>query len=371
MNYPIVILGGYGTTGAIISRLFIEHTSYNIVIGGRSEEKGNELCSKLNLSSGTKRAVFERVDCGNNDDLRRIFKGKKLIINSASVSEYTEGILNVALESKVDFMDIQYSTYKNEILEKEKERILQSGIRYLTDGGFHPGLPSAMIRHLASRYTALESANVFSTLKVNWKALNLSQSTIDEFFRELLDFKPTFFQDSQWKTDFSYNKSFEFSRGDFNETCYPMYFDELKTLPDIYPSLKEMGFFIGGFNPIVNNILLMPMYMVAKVFGKISHKFLEKIFLYGLTHFSNPPYYTEIAIEANGLDGELRIRSTFTLTHDDAYVLTAVPAFACALQLLDGTISQKGLLFQGLAVETEKFFSNISQLGITSGLKQK
>lgn len=371
MKYPIVILGGYGTTGTIISRLFLENTSYNIIIAGRNPQKGTALCKVLNEHYTTERAIFKNVDCKDSEGLVELFRDRKLIINASSASEYTESILNATTRMRSDIMDIQYSNFKNSILLENKEKILNSGIRWLTDAGFHPGLPSAMIRYIGSKYTSLESANVFSILKVDWKSLDLSQSTIDEFFKELLSFQPLSYREGEWRDDISFTKTFEFTSELGKQSCYPMYFEELKSIPELYPTLKETGFFIGGFNPIVDNVLLVPVYIFAKMIGKISYKILEKIFYYGLREFTSPPYYTEIALEADGIDGDLRIRRTMSLSHESAYYLTAVPAFASALQLLDGTIKEKGLLYQGLCVDTEKFFTTISSLHIKMELRQK
>ena len=58
------------------------------------------------------------------------------------------------------------------------------------------------------------------------------------------------------------------------------------------------------------------------------------------------------------------------LAHDDAYVLTAVPAVACLLQYLNGSIQQPGLWFQANVVEPIQFFKDIERLGVSIRLSE-
>ncbi|NNE46042.1 MAG: hypothetical protein HKN37_05210 [Rhodothermales bacterium] len=46
------------------------------------------------------------------------------------------------------------------------------------------------------------------------------------------------------------------------------------------------------------------------------------------------------------------------------YWFTAIPAFACLLQWLDGTIRKPGLWLQGTAVEPDRFMVDLGRLGI-------
>jgi saccharopine dehydrogenase (NAD+, L-lysine-forming) len=53
-----------------------------------------------------------------------------------------------------------------------------------------------------------------------------------------------------------------------------------------------------------------------------------------------------------------------TLSHEDGYLLTAVPVVACLLQYLKSTIRQPGLWFQANIVEPKEFLEDMKRMGI-------
>jgi hypothetical protein len=74
-----------------------------------------------------------------------------------------------------------------------------TGCCFITDGGFHPGLPAALVRYTAPYFDRLEKANVGSVLKQDWANLTLPDDTIIELIEEINDFEPLFFKDGCWK----------------------------------------------------------------------------------------------------------------------------------------------------------------------------
>jgi len=43
---------------------------------------------------------------------------------------------------------------------------------FIADGGFHPGLPAALVRYVAPHFDRLEKANVGSVINVDWASLD-------------------------------------------------------------------------------------------------------------------------------------------------------------------------------------------------------
>ncbi len=60
------------------------------------------------------------------------------------------------------------------------EEIQQAGCCFITDGGFHPGLPAFLVRYAAQYFDQLVCARVGSVIKEDWKKLDVENSTVYE-----------------------------------------------------------------------------------------------------------------------------------------------------------------------------------------------
>ena len=64
------------------------------------------------------------------------------------------------------------------------------------------------------------------------------------------------------------------------------------------------------------------------------------------------------------MNGQER-KAVLRISHEDVYVMTAIPVVACILQYLDGSLPRTpaGLAYQGLSVEPLRFLEDVDQLG--------
>ncbi|HET7009411.1 MAG TPA: hypothetical protein VFI11_01435, partial [Anaerolineales bacterium] len=126
----------------------------------------------------------------------------------------------------------------------------------------------------------------------------------------------------------------------------------------------DTGFFVGGFNWVVD-WLLMPLGMgLLWISPEAGGRAFARMLEWGLRRFSTPPFGTLLQLEAHGLrDGaehNLRVR----VAHPDGYVLTAAPIAACLLQMLDGSARRPGLHLQALLAEPERMMQDLRAMGV-------
>ena len=369
MEYKtILILGGYGNTGRLLARLLLQETDTHLVVAGRNLEKAHLLADELNHAFEGKRVTGACVDASNKMSLKQAFAAVDIVVVASSTTQYTQLVIDAALEAGIGYLDIQYSTQKITLLKSMAVAIQQAGCCFITDGGFHPGLPAFMVRYAAQYFDKLYSAKVGSVIKEDWKSIDVEDSTVSELVELINDFEMLIFKTGKWKKANLFSMA-DFIRMDFGgdfgkQYCAPMMLEEMRALPEMYPALQETGFYVGSFNWFVDWVI-MPLAMIAmKLWPHAALGPMARWTHWGLNTFSKPPFGTLLKLEAEGEKDGLPKTMQVVISHRDGYLFTAIPVVACLQQYLDGSIARPGLWMQALIVDPSRFMGDMQRMGI-------
>ncbi len=154
----IVILGGYGNTGRAVARLLLEHSTADLVLAGRDPAKANRAAEELNRAFGTARVRGAEADASRSESLRPVLDGASIVVAASSTSAHAAVVGRAVLDAGADYMDPQYSTRKLDVLRGLEASIEAAGRCFVTDAGFHPGLPAALVRYAAGRLPSIRRA---------------------------------------------------------------------------------------------------------------------------------------------------------------------------------------------------------------------
>ena len=359
---PILILGGYGNVGLAIARLLVSQTKLGIILAGRNGERAQRAAQQFNTEFKTDCFSGLRVDAASKESLIQAFRQVGMVVVASSTIEFTQIVAEAALESGIDYFDIQISAAaKRQALEALQERVLSSGRCFITDGGYRPGIPAAMVRYAATQIPGLESAPVASVFQVKWKDYEFSPSSAAEFELDLKSFNSLVLKNGTWQP----GKMSEMLDIDFGEPfghkyCMPMFLEEFRPLPELIPSLRETGYYSAGFGGVMDYVIIPLAFFLLTIAPTRSRKLIARLVEWGLKQTTRPPYGAILQMKAQGVGHSLGM----TIFHEDSYILTAAPAVACLLQYLDGSLRKPGLWRQATLVEPVRFFEDLARLGV-------
>lgn len=366
MSVRIVVLGGYGNAGRAIVRLLLEHTNAQVVVAGRRLDRARALADAMSEAFGAQRVSAVLADADRPQTLADAFSGARLVVVASSTADRAATVAEAVLAARADYLDVQLSPRKHEALRALAPRITAAGRCFVTDGGFHPGLPAALVRYAATRIEHLQQARVASVIQLDWSALDFARSTVDEMVDEFSDFDGRRFVDGEWR-GLGFVESVSpmwvtFGHGWGRRYVVPMYLEELRALPDLIPTLHDTGFYVGGFNPVVD-LAILPLAMGwSAVAGAHRRSPLGPLLVWGLKRFSRPPYGTLLQLDAEGVRDGRPHRMVVEIAHADAYWMTAAPAVACVLQMLDGR-APAGVHFQAHLVDPARLLADLEHMG--------
>jgi len=362
----IFLLGGYGNVGKFLCDLILSNTDSSIIISGRDELKARNFKDELSIKYNASRIETAIVDASKTDSLINAFNKSDLIINSASTIQYTKNIVDALLQTNKNYIDVLMSSpQKLNLLKEASAEFVKNNQTVITDGGFHPGLPAALIRYAAEHFDEINVANVGSLLNMDWKFELSSPDTIKEFIYEFKEYDSTAYVNKEWrKLSYKEYKYFDFGKPYGKRPCISMMMEELKELPDKYPSLTETGFYVSGFNWFTDYIVTPIMMIAVKNFSMQRLNSIAKLFKWSIQKFSKPPYKVILQLIAEGIRDGKNQKMKIEVSHEDGYFLTAAPVFACLNQYLGGKINKPGLHYQASVIIPKIFFDDLNDFGV-------
>ncbi len=368
MEKRMLIIGGSGNTGIKIAELLLKHTESRVTLAARNEDKLVGATATLGERLSTDKVSWTRVDASDVDSLNQAFSEADFVVSAASTAQYTREIAEAAIQARIDYLDVQYSNIKVKILKSMIDEIKESGCCFISEGGFHPGLPAALVRYADTQMDELESAITAGVISSDWSNYSVTEATKVELIQELTDYELLFLKNGSWENPGFWSMR-DFPSIDFGEPagkrmCTPIFFEELRDLPGQIPSLKNTGFYIAGFGWFADYIVMPVVFLMMKFFPNVMAKPMGSLFVWAWKTSSKPPYYTMMKLEAAGKKDGQESEIVVTLQHEDAYWFTVIPVLACLFQYLDGTIRKPGLHWMGQLVEPVRLMEDMKNLGI-------
>ena len=358
----ILIMGGTGHTGRLIARQLLKHSEAAVTIATRHIDKAEAFANELNQEHAGLRADAMYANAADAVSLRTAFRDHTLVVIAAPTTSLAETVVCAALEAGVDYLDVQMSARKLAVLQTLAGEIEKAGRCFITEAGFHPGLPSALVRYAAANLDTIESAVTVGYLNMG-KDLPYAES-VDEVIEIFKDFQAQVYKDRQWTKPGSFGmRKIDFGSDIGWKRCYSMFFEELRPLPETYPSLKEVGFYISESHWVTDWVIMPIVWIGLKIMPHATRR-MGKLLWWGMGTFHKPPYRVELQVQASGFKDGQMANFQASVAHPDGYALTAIPVVATLLQYLDNSARKPGLWMMGHFAEPIRLMRDMEKLGL-------
>lgn len=246
----IVVLGGYGEMGQVISRDLSETAKkFQIVIAGRDRNKAAALAKSFKKRN----VVSAGVDAADKQQMKRLLRGAKVLINATNYYSNVK-VMEAALYAGVHYVDlgglyhVTLKQLKLNSMFKKKKLIAVIGC------GSTPGITNLMAHYGAERLKRIDSIEIAFADKdyTDYRGLPFvvpySMYTVfDEFTK-----RPAVFRNGkmEFAKPLSGEKSVDFPEPVGRVQCRYSLHSELATFPERF---KEKGLrncsFRGGWDP--------------------------------------------------------------------------------------------------------------------------
>lgn len=271
----IVILGGYGTFGSLISEQLV--SSANVVIAGRDPERGQQFADSI-------KAKYVLCNAKDRESLQKAISGAFVVINASGPflpKHYS--IPQTCIEENCHYIDLaddrEYVTEFKQLHELAREK----GIFACTGASTTPAVTHALVSGLISQFRNAPSINIYLT------AGNKNKPGVSTF-ESILSYAGTPIQvwsKSKWEKFLGWGLSEIF---DFPDPVGKR-FVQLCNVPDLelFPKLfgADEVIFKAGVELPIFNLGLSVLAQVKKYFPQINLPVLAKPLVKISTLFKN------------------------------------------------------------------------------------
>jgi lysine 6-dehydrogenase len=243
----IVVLGGYGEMGQVISTDLSQTFDGEIVIAGRDVEKSKEFSKRL--KSKNIRCAY--ADISDSASMEKVLEGADVLVNATNYYSNLE-VMKHALSSSVNYLDLgglYHMTLKQLELNKqfEKKKTLA-----LLGCGATPGITNIMANHGSKQLEEIDSIHIqfgdkdYTDYKMPFVVPYSMYTVIDEFTK-----KPAVFSNGKLKfvEPLSGSIDIDFPKPAGKVNCFYTLHSEIASMPKKF---HEKGIqncsFRGGFD---------------------------------------------------------------------------------------------------------------------------
>lgn len=347
----VLIVGGYGAVGTIISALLANNENIVPVVAGRNENKSKTLAEHLNCK-------WELIDLEKKESIGRVLKKINIVINCYIPSgDFNTLLPELAAESGIHYLDVAAFYTFNEKVIKLNKKAEQNGAILITALGLFPGMAGLILGSNINYFDQIKRVDIFFTSGGNMdKMTPLSLQGIGH----LMGVAPMQWEDKKW-IKASGNGKKEYISDPFNKTItfypYMVTYDLIK-LSGI-EKIDKMVMWSMSESLFLGIFLLLGLKIGLAKTMKRAENFLPLLRFLGRNKSKN----YSMKIVAKGERNNKGFERIVEMNETEEYLTAIVPVLACE-QIANGDITRAGAYTGADIIDIEKFIETIKKYNI-------
>jgi saccharopine dehydrogenase-like NADP-dependent oxidoreductase len=318
------------------------------------------LASQLIKEFPSKRISARYADTSDYESLVAAFKDVSMVIVASTTTQNVKQVAQAAIDARIDYLDYHYQQITVPILNAMAPSIKGAGRCFITQAGFHPGLPSVFVRYAAPNFDRYKKAVISTAMNTRIE----KPESVYEIVDEIGEWKADIFKDGKWKrAGYKDANKVDFGPPFGIRSCYPLQMEEICPLPEMF-GLNEVGVYVAGFNWFVDFIVFPLGFILFKIRKGFGRHFIAGLMVRGINSLSSSQQGVSFVLEAEGEKEGKTVKVRLKAEYNDAYYFTAIPVVACIIQYLDGSIAKPGLWMMGHVVDPVRLMNDMERMGI-------
>lgn len=344
----VLVVGGYGTVGTVVSEVLAHDPRVSLVIAGRDARKASELAHAL-------RSEWRTLDVLDEETIPAALEGVRVVVNCFA-GPFTGAPLHLprmAAERGIDYLDVSGSYEWSERLLTLRETAEKGGATLITALGANPGIPGIAVVDAKSDLTHLKSARIVFVM--GSKLDGISLAGLKEL-RHMFEVEPRFFRDGEWRAPESDSLK-EHVGAPFDKEVYmgPFVTRDLLTLPGLTGARSISAW--SGSQSALQGVAMVGGIWIGMTEHDGSARFLLRM-LKRIGDMKGNISDALVKIEVVGEADGARVRRTVEMYCDENYATAIAPALVC-MQVIEGQIRRKGVFFGTEVVPARDFMGRL------------
>lgn len=366
----LLIVGGSGLAGGYIASAVLDSTDASVVLAARHQARLSDAAARLEAQSAA-RVSTTVLDASEPQSLKSAVEGVDAVVLAAQANQYGAEIARAALDAAADVIDITYAPGVAHPMEPLRAEAEASNRCLVTDAGMLPGLAAFLVRLIGGRIDRLDTAFVGAVThpREGWP-----HETVAELVEMLADPPVLLWRDGAWRrprlVGMADRRTFDFGPSWGHHKCAPLFFPEMRTIPELFPTLREAGTF-HATNAFADGVAL-PLAMIGmRIAPRRAKDPAARLVGWGMRRFARAPYGAALKVDATGQAAGNPTSASVTISHPDEYQATGQVVAAFVSQWSDGTARTAGLHPMGELVDPERFLRDLVTVGFETHAESK